>query len=214
MNDKELLNIWKSYDQKLEEVLSINKKIIGKITKSRLNQTIDKLKRPKQMMLVIGIPYTLFLYIITFIGFNAGGLFVMIGFGGISIIMTGVIISYIYHLYLIKQIKSSDDVIFVQTQISKLKISSFNVARITIIQLPFWSICWMSLQASKNSLLIYGGVNILVFLGLSWVAHWMYTRLDIQNRKSKINQIFFSGSEWNPILKASDMLAQIKEYQN
>lgn len=212
MNEKEMVTLWKSYDQKLERILSLNNEMIIHMTKAKLNDTINTMRRPKQIMLFIGIPYTLLLYFLSFIGYQAGGFFVSIGFGMIGLIMTGVIIGYIYHLHLINQIKRSQDIIAVQTKIAQLKISSFNIARLVVLQLPFWSICWMSLDALKASPLIYGGINAIVFIGLSYIAFWLYKEMSITG-DSKVSRIFFSGMEWDPILKASKILDQIKEYQ-
>ncbi len=211
MNEKELLNIWKLYDQKLDELLTINKQMASDISKQKLNRTIGSLQLPKKFLLILGTPYTFLLYFITFIGYNANAFFVMLGFGIISLIMTGVIVSYGYHLYLISQIKRTQNILEVQTKLARLKLSSFNVARLAIIQLPFWSICWMSLDALQHSPLVYGGVNLILFLGLSYVTYWLYKELNRQD--SKVSQIFLSGMEWEPILKASSILEQMKEYR-
>lgn len=214
MNENELLNIWKSYDQKLEQVLSLNKEILTNINKDKLNRTIGPLRGIKKIMLLIGIPYTLLLFFISFIGYKVGALFVMFGFGSIATIMTGIIISYIHHIYLIQQIMHSEEIMDVQHKLSKLKISSFNVARLAVIQFPFWSICWMSIKALIDSPIVYGGINLIIFLLLSYVSYWLYKRLDIQNEDSKVSKLFFSGSEWEPLQKASGILEQIKEYQS
>lgn len=207
-----MLNIWRSYDQKLEMVLSLNKKIVEDMTKDKINKTIGSMGRPKRMMLAIGIPYTLFLCFITFIAIEAGGLFVAIGFGAISLVMTGVILGYIHHLYILGQINRSEQIVDVQRAISKLKISTFNITRLALVQLPFWSICWMSLDALKSSPIWYGGVNLMVFLGLAYLAVWLYRRLDIQNRDSKVSRFFLAGNEWEPLVKASNLMEQLDEY--
>ena len=214
MEDNELLNIWKSYDQKLEQVLSINKQLTYDLTKDKLNKTINRLKTPKRVMLFFGIPYTLLLIFITFIAFKAGSPFVFIGFGAISIIMTIVVILYFYHLVLINAINNNSNIIEVQEKISKLKVSSFNSTKLAIIQLPFWSICWVSLDAVKNAPFLYGGINFIVFLGLSYFTYWLYRNIDIQNMDSKINKFFFAGSEWDPIIKSTNILEQLKEYKS
>lgn len=214
MEDNELLKIWKSYDQKLDQVLLLNKQLASSLTKNDLNKTINKLKRPKIVMLLIGIPYTFLLYFITFIAYQAGVFFVSIGFGAISLIMNIVIVSYIYHLYLISEINKNDNIIEVQKKLSSLKISSFNTIKLALLQIPFWSICWMSLDALKNSIFWYGGINLLIFLGLSYCSYWLYKNLNIHNLDSKLNQFFFSGSEWDPIIKSLDILQQLKEYKS
>ena len=40
MEDKELINLWKAYDKKLEETLSINKKNAEEITKLKVQSCL------------------------------------------------------------------------------------------------------------------------------------------------------------------------------
>lgn len=214
MEDQELLNIWRSYDRKLDVVLSLNKMIIENMTKDKVNKTIGSVRRPKRTMLMIGVPYTIVLYLVTFMAIAAGGLFVAIGFGAISLIMTGIVVGYFYHLNILNQINRSQQIVDVQEKISRLKISTFNITRLALVQLPFWSICWMSLDALKSSPLIYGGVNLVVFLGLAYLAFWLYKSLDIQNSDSKVGRFFLSGNEWEPIIRASNILDQLAEYKD
>lgn len=213
MKEHELLNIWKNYDDKLDQVLSLNKKIVFDITKKRLFNTINILKRPKSILIMIGIPYTLIIFLVTFIAYQAGGLFVTLGFGSIGIIMTGVILSYFYHLYLINEINQSEEVIRVQKKITELKISSFNTTRLAIIQLPFWCICWISVDALESSPIIYGGVNLIILCIFIYVTYFIYSELSLENNHSRVSNFFLSGSEWEPIIKSSELLNELKELE-
>jgi hypothetical protein len=188
--------------------------MVKDITKEKLNRTIGSMRRPKLTALLIGIPYTILIYFIAFIGYQAGGTFVFIGFGFIAILMNSIIVGYLYHLYLISKIEGTEEIISVQKQIAELRISSYHLTRIALFQLPFWSICWMSLTALKSSPFIYGGINLLVFLSLSYLAYWLFKNLDIQKKDSKIYKFFFSGREWDPIIKSSLLLEQMKEFEN
>lgn len=213
MENIELQNIWKSYDQKIESMLSINTDIAINLSKQKLDKQIGRLYRPKWTAIFIGMPYTMFLIAITVIAALANAYFVAIGFGTISLIMTILLANYFYQLYLISQIRSSDEVLSTQQQLSKLRISSFNCLNFAVFQLPFWSICWISIEALKESPFIYGGVNLLVFLILTLISYWLFQKLSYKNKKSKIRNFFLSGSEWEPITKSTEILDQIREYE-
>lgn len=213
MNDKELMNIWKSYDQKIDEVLTLNQEIAYEITKKKLNRTINSLRLPKSFLLMLGIPYTFIMCFITWITYLSEAYIMMFGFGTISLIMVVTIMVYCYHFYLISKINRSEKINEVQKNIAKLKLSSYNIARLTVMQLPFWSVCWISIEALKNSPFLYGGINLIVFLVLSYISYWLYQNLSIDNNHSKISKIIFSGNEWEPILKSSDILKQLKAYE-
>ncbi len=213
MDNIELEKIWKSYDQKIENLLTINKEMAIDLTRQKLNKQISRLYLPKWIGIGIGIPYTILMIFITIIASIAKAYFVAIGFGLISLIMVVLLIHYFYQLHLISEVQNSEDVLSTQQQLSRLKISSFNSVNLAVFQLPFWSICWISLDALKASPLLYGGINLLVFLGLAYIAYWLYSQMSYKNENSKIRDFFLSGREWEPILKSSEILKQIKEYR-
>jgi len=212
MKEEEILNLWKSYDQKLNHVLDINNTLAQDITRIKVINRLSSMGRIKWIMLFISIPYIILLYTLVFIGFKAGGVFFTLGFGIIALIMSIITGVYIYHLYLIGQIDKSDEVIDVQRSLAKLRISSFNVARLAIFQIPFWSLCWISMDALKNSIIIYGTTNILIFSILCYFSYWLYQNMNLNNSNSKVNKFFFSGPEWDPIIRSYDLISQLEEY--
>lgn len=213
MENIELQNIWKSYDQKIQDMLVINKDIAINLSKQKLDKQIGRLYRPKWTAVLIGIPYTLLLITIAVIASTANAYFVAIGFGAISLIMAILLSNYFYQLYLISEIRNSDQVLSTQQYISKLRISSFNSLNFVVFQLPFWSVCWISKEALKESPVIYGGINLLVFIILAYISYWVFQKLSYKNKESKIRDFFLSGSEWEPIKKSAEILAQITEYE-
>ncbi len=211
MDNTELQDIWKSYDQKVGDALTINKKVAIMLTKQKLNHQIGQLYLPKWMAIGIGIPYVVILIIITVTATFAGAFLVALGFGTIALINTALIASYIYHISLVRNIRCNDDILSTQHQLSRLRISSYNTIRMAVLQLPFWSICWMSMNALEENPLLYGGVHLLICLVLSYLSYWLYGQLEHQNTSSKIRDFFLTGQEWNPILKSERILEQIHE---
>lgn len=214
MENIELQNIWKSYDQKISSMLEINKDIAINLSKQRLDKQISRLYRPKWTAVLIGVPYTILLIVITIIASIANAYLVAIGFGAISLIMIILLGNYFYQLYLISEIRNSNEVLSTQEQLSKLIISSFNCLNFAVFQLPFWSICWISIEALKESPFVYGGINLLVFLILGYISYWLFQKLSYNQKESKVRDFFLSGNEWEPILKSTEILEQIKEYEN
>ena len=213
MENIELQNIWKSYDQNILSMLEINKDIARNLSKQKLDKQISRLYRPKWTSVLIGVPYTILLIVITIIASIANAYLVAIGFGAISLIMAILLGNYFYKLYLISEIRNSDEVLSTQQQLSKLRISSFNSLNFAVFQLPFWSICWISIEALKESPLVYGGMNLLVFLILAYISYWLFQKFSYNQKESKVRNFFLSGSEWEPILKSTEILEQIKEYE-
>lgn len=214
MENIELRNIWKSYDQKLDSILAINKDIAVNLTKQKLNNQISKLYQPKWTAIIIGVPYTLLLIAITTITVSTKAYFMAVGFGAIALIMTLVLVHYLFQLYLISKIKRDEEVLTTQYHLSKLSVSSFRSLTLSVFQLPFWSLCWVSKTALLENPMVYGTLNLLIFLSLSYLAYWIFKQLSANNKKSKIRDFFFSGNEWEPIFKSAEILEQLKEYKN
>lgn len=212
MDNIELQNIWNSYDEKMERLITINKEMAIHLSRQKLDKQMSKLYRPKWTAVLIGVPYTLLLLAITVVAFMANAYFVALGFGAIALIMLVLLLNYFHQLYLIKQVRNNEEVLSTQQQLSQLRISSFNSLHIAVFQLPFWSICWISIEALKESPFVYGGINLLIFLSLSYLSYWLFQKLSYKHKESKLRDFFLSGSEWEPIFKSAELLEQIKEY--
>ena len=95
MNDIELKNIWKNYDEKLEKVIACNESLVKEVTKLKVESSLAKAKPIKIFALAIGIPWVIILYSLFILGCLSGAVFFAISFGAIAIINTIVIVTYI-----------------------------------------------------------------------------------------------------------------------
>jgi len=213
MDNIELQNIWKSYDRNIQNVLALNKDIAIALSKQKLDKQISRLYRPKWFAVLIGIPYTLLLICITIVAYISQAYFVAFGFGAIALIMAITLINYFHQLYLIGQIRHCEEVLSTQQRLARLKISSFDTINVVVFQLPFWSLCWVSIEALKESPILYGGTNLMVFLVLGYISFWLFKKLSYKNKDSRIRDFFLSGNEWEPIEKAERILKQIEIYK-
>jgi hypothetical protein len=211
MKTIELENLWKSQNEKIDQLLTLNKEVAINLSKEKLNKQIGRMYRPKWTAVLIGVPYTILLIGITVTASLSGAFFVALGFGAIALIMAGLLLHYFQQLFLISQVRNNEEVLATQEKLSKLRISSFKSLNLAVAQLPFWSVCWMSLDALKENPWVYGGINLLVFLLLAGIAWWLYRKMSDPSQTSKIRDFFLSGREWEPILKSTEILEQIKE---
>lgn len=212
MKEIDLVNIWKSYDNKLDKVLTLNKEMAFALTKRKLNKTINRMIIPKSIFLLIGVPYTLLHCLITIITFKAEAYIMCFGFACIAIIMALTSFGYFYHLVLISKVNNAESISVVQKRVADLKVSSLKIARLSIMQLPFWSICWISISALIASPIVYGGVNLFIILLLSYISYYLYRRLN--EKSSKVSQLIFSGTEWTALIKSKEILDQLREYES
>ncbi len=204
---------WQAYDRKLDNILSINKDIAVQLARQKLNQQIGRLYRPKGMAVFIGLPYTLLLLVVASITFLAEAYFMALGFGGIALLMVIVLSLYFYQIYLISRIKRADEILRTQQLLAQLRLASFRSLTLSVFQLPLWSVCWISINGLQHDPLVYGGVNLLIFLGLSYLAYWLHQRLSYKHKDSRVRDFFLSGSEWEPLQRSTEILQQIKAYK-
>lgn len=213
MDNKELMTLWQSQNAKLDEVLQLNRILANELTRKKLRKTIAGLRTPKWILLLIGIPYVCLLWFLVFIGVQAGGVFFAGGFALIAVIMSVVVGTYAYQLYLIGTVDRSEGVVEVQTALARLKLASYNTVRLSLLQIPFWSLSFTSMDALRDSWLVYGGVNLLIFLGLVYLTYWLWQRMDIRHPDDRVRRFFRSGPEWVPLERSTELLRQLEELE-
>lgn len=217
MNDIELKSLWKSYHEKVEQSLSINKQNTDDISKMKVHSLLSSMKPIKIFTLIVGIlwsvPLTFILINIFIHSYNEVSLFFLYS-ASIQVLLTIIATAvYIYQLDLIYKIDFSTPVITMQEKLSKLKISTLWVARILFLQLPVWTTFYLT----KNTImegdtlhLIAQGIITFLF---SFVAIWLFVNINYKNRNKKWFQFIFSGKEWNPLLQSMELLHQIEAYK-
>ena len=211
MKDTEILNLWKSYDKKLDQVLTLNQQLTEDVTKMKAKSILAKAKPIKYFALFIGIPWVAFLIILALAGVHSGGIFFPLSFSVIALINLYLLWTSLYHLVLIHQIDHSDSVIIVQEKLAKIKASEFKAVRIAFLQIPFWSTFFLSLDMiaslSAGAWLLF----LIPFIGLCFLSIWLYKNIQPENIDRPWMKVLFSGRDWEPVVNAMDLLEQIEE---
>jgi hypothetical protein len=217
MNENELKLLWQSAYEKLESSLQVNKINTEEITRLKAQNLLSSMKPIKIFTLIVGILW------VTALGIVLVNLFVytydkvslfFLYSATIQVLLTAISIAiYIYQLVLIGSIDFSEPVLTIQEKISKLKISTLNVARLFFLQLPLWTTFYWNdkMFVAENWLLwIMQG---MVTLSFTLVALWLFFNIKYENRNKKWFRWIFRGKEWQPILQSMELLNQIDNYQ-
>ena len=85
MEDLELQQLWKSYDERLQEQLVFNRKNASDITKMKVKSELASMRPIKIFTLLLGILWVLFLDVLLVNLYHVGSLFFLISFGFISL---------------------------------------------------------------------------------------------------------------------------------
>ncbi len=215
MNDQEILALWKSQDQKIEQVLAMNSILLKEQISQKAKKTLYGLKAEKITGIIVGLPYLLILGTILGIGFQVSSLsgnYFLISIGMIFLINLKIFADYIRHLILSYQIDFSGAVSDIQKQLIDLRISLIRSVRYIGFQLPFYSTLhldssWFPSQANTLWILI----QILITGLFTFAAIWIFLNFKPENSNHWIiKKLFFIAG----LKEVDQSLAQLEEIKN
>lgn len=214
MNDQELLNIWKSYDSKLEQALLVNQENTVEITRLKVQSQLASMKPVKWLAIVLGVAWCCFLGSIfslgllhrpmhlPFVAFMAG----MLGINALGVGM------YIYHLVLIERVNNSDNILSAQRTLALLRSSTLTATRVLILSAPFYA--GMHLFLVNDPGVLFWVINGLIISAFVVGTLWLFIKIDYKNRNERWFQILFDDREWNGVIRSIEMLEQIEVFEN
>lgn len=213
MEDKELIHLWKSYDQKLEETLLLNRELATDITRIKVQRFMASMKPVKIFAIFIGLCWVAFVDMLIVRLLHSASPFFLVS-AGIQVLLTKLAIGiYIYQLILVQQVDIDGPVLAVQEKLSRLRSSTLWVARLLFLQLPVWTTFYLSkaglLQAGTLLVLI----QLLVTVAFTSLAVWLFFNIRYENRNKKWFRLIFSGREWDPIIRSMELLGQVRGYK-
>ena len=217
MEDTEIINLWKSYDKKLEENLVLNRKNAEDITKMKVQSLLASMKPLKIFTILVGLVWVglgsviitnLFIYAYTKVS-----LFFLFS-AGIQILLTAIaLVIYIYQLILIHQVNISEPIIETQEKLARLKSTTLWVARLLFLQLPVWTTFYWNESMLENGNIVLYIFQIVVTLLFTFLAVWLFRNIKFENRDKKWFRLIFNGKEWSPVIKSMELLSQIDKYR-
>ncbi|MEM9720072.1 MAG: hypothetical protein AAGA10_12515, partial [Bacteroidota bacterium] len=162
---------------------------------------------------ILGVPWTLFLMVLVFLGYQSGAILFTGSFVVILLITLIALGTYIYHLVLITKINLSDSILEVQKKLAKIKTSTITVTRIAALQLPFWTTWYVNPSFLFSGDIAYLTVNTVITGLFTYFAVWLFRNIKPENVNKKWIKIFFSDVEWRAVDQARNILNQIEGYE-
>ncbi|WP_192348888.1 hypothetical protein [Algoriphagus sp. Y33] len=213
MQDIELRQIWKSYDEKLKEQLVFNRKNTSDITKMKVKSALISMRPIKLFTVLAGILWVLFLDVLLINFFPVGNLFFLISIGFISLVNKIAVGIYVYQLILISVVDINAPVMGTQKKIAGLVSSTLWVTRILMLQLPFWTTFFLNSAWIGSGNLIFWIIQGVITVAFAAISFWLFINIRYENRDKRWFKFLFGSYEWTPIMKAQEMLVQINEYK-
>lgn len=213
MEETEIINLWRSYGQKLEESLELNRKNAEDITRIKVKSFLASMKPLKIFTIVAGILWVGFVDLLIIKTFPAANWFFIVS-AGIQVLLTKLaIIIYLYQLILIHQTDISEPVLETQRKLASLKSTTLWIARILFLQLPVWTTFYWNKTMLVNGNMALYMLQIIVTLSFTCVAVWLFRNIKNENKDKKWFRLIFTGNEWTPLIKSIELLNQVNEYK-
>ena len=217
MEDLEIINIWKSYDKKLEENLSLNKGIAEDVTKMKVKSYLTSMKPIKIFTIVVGILWVgfggVFITNLFVFAFSKVSKFFLFS-AGIQLTLTAIaIVVYLYQLILIYQSDINEPILATQDKLARLKSSTLWVTRILFLQLPVWTTFYLTESMFANGNTVFYVIQGLITFSFAYLAIWLFFNIKYENKDKKWFRLIFNGKEWSPVIKSMELLSQVDEYK-
>lgn len=219
MEEQDFIDIWKTYDKKIEEARilnmqswALNLQWFESMQTNKAKAKMGSLANFKAGAVILGIVYIFFLSVLIYgnglknIYFTTSLLLILL----ITTIVTGV---YIKHIILIRQIKYTESLTNTQENLSHLQSSTINIVRIAWLQLPlyttwFWNTNWI-VRHSLNFWLVAFPITLL----FTMLAIWLYRNISLNNMNKKWFKILFNTPEWKSVRKSMEFIKEIELFK-
>lgn len=217
MENIEIINIWKSYDKKLDQSLVLNRIIAEEITRKKIKSALSSMSLVKFFAIAVGVAWVALLDVIivnlAIHALDKVSLFFLVS-AGIQVLITKVAIAiYIHQLVLIHQTDISESIAETQERLAKLKSSTLLVARILFLQLPVWTTFYWNKSMLQNGNAFLFILQAVVTISLSYLAIWLFINIKYENKDKKWFLLMFNGAEWVPIIKSMELLKEVEEFK-
>jgi hypothetical protein len=219
MEEQDFINIWKTYDKKIEEARilnmqswALNLQWFESMQTNKAKAKMGSLASFKVGAVILGILYIIFLSVLIYgnglknIYFTISLLLILL----ITIFVTGV---YIKHIILIRQIRYTESLTYTQENLSRLQSSTINIVRIAWLQLPlyttwFWNTDWI-VRDSLNFWLVAFPITLF----FTMLTIWLYRNISLNNMNKKWFKILFNTPEWKSVRKSMEFIKEIELFK-
>ena len=213
MDNLEIINLWKQYDEKLEKTLSLNHKLIIELQQQKAKNALKPARNYKVLAITVGVIYaTLVAYFLYHLS-PIASIFMNVSVG-IHLVITLIAIGmYIRQLVLISEIDRSENIMRMQQKFAKLQSSTVKVIGICFLQLPVFATWNINLELINDRPLAFWLIQMPIVALFTFAGIWFYKNLSLKNIDKRWFRMMFYGVEWSSILKSGRFLKEIEDFE-
>ena len=213
MENIEIINLWKQYDEKLEKSLSLNKKILIELQQQKAKNALRGSFRVKLWTVILGLAYiSMLIYFLVF-SFSFASIYLKVSIGLHALVCLIAIISYTCQLVQIRGIDNAENIVQMQQKLAKLQTSTVNIVGILCLQLPIFSTFNITDRLIYQTPLNFWFIQVPIVLLFTVVGIWLYRIIDIKNMDKKWFKMMFYGDDWSSMIKAGKFLREVETFE-
>ena len=212
MEDITLKDLWKAQDEKLEKTIKMNRYLFESLQKQKAESKLNGLARYKLWVAIVGILFCAFIGLLIRGNWFRDPYFT-VSMGMIFIFTAIAVVVYLKHYVLLKRINYSDSVTNTQAKLAWLQVSTINIARILLLQTPFYSTWFWKpadvFQSDKFWMISLPATTLFVLITI-----WLYVNISPKNMHKKwVSWFMNTGIEYKSVIQARDFLNEIEEFK-
>ena len=211
MQESELIALWRSYDQKLEENLTLNRQNAAAITLIKIKSLLRTMAPMKIFVTVTGILWISFLCVVLYQTYSFASPFFWYSILTHVVLLAVVIGIYILQIILIFQTDLSEALMETQRRLASLKGSTLLVSRLMFLHAPVWTT--FSIQERMFEHPVWLTLQVATTILFLITALWLFFNIKYENRDKKWFKMIFNGKEWDPVMRSIEMLREIEGYE-
>lgn len=216
MDQSQILALWKTHEQKLNQAISITNDTRKDVLKIKSRSILSSMKPVKMFTVFIGCLWVITGSIIVVNLFMHASSVVSPFFlcsAALQLLITAIaIFIYLYQLVLIHSIDISGEVVGTQRKLSGLLSSTIWSARILFLQLPLWTTFYLSSEQIINGNSTYIIIHGVITLIFTYAAIWLFINIRYENKDKRWFRFIFQGQEWNPIIESMQYYREIQAF--
>ena len=213
MQDINLNEIWKAQDEKLERTLKLNLFIIDSLQKQKVRSKLGALATFKLVTAILGIIWVVFLGVLIY-GNQLQNMYFTVSVAAIFIFNVIAVFVYLKHYMLLKKINYNESITNTQQRLASLQVSTINIARVLMLQTPFYSTWFWTQEQVRHSqkfwLISFPATLVFVIITI-----WLYRSISPDNMKKKkwVSRFMNIGMEYKSVTQARKFLAELEEFK-
>jgi hypothetical protein len=121
------------------------------------------------------------------------------------------VVLYIFQLSILYRIDFDKPVIILQKTLINLKVSTLNITRILMLQLPFWTTFYWNESMFKNGTLPLFILQGAVTISFTYLSLWLFFHLKFENADKWWFKLLLQGKEWEPLITSINILNEMED---